>query len=181
MIRFWSETGGRAGGGEVRSQPRLGDGRLNSATPFSRWVGGLQAPVLRHGVRVLTEMLSQTKCLFAVCMSLRGQEVGGLIPAGNWGSVTHFSINFVKCQSLGQVLLFVLWCDLQKITSFELLFPVLFCVRQGSPGGLKVSADQPLCHGCKAGGESSLLSPSQRGDTEAQQEILAELILQSGS
>lgn len=77
VIRFWSETGGGAGGGEVRSQPRLGDGRLNSATPFSRWVGGLQAPVLRHGVRVLTEMLSQTKCFFAVCMSLRGQEVGG--------------------------------------------------------------------------------------------------------
>lgn len=83
--------------------------------------------------------------------------------AENWGSVTHFLVNFVKCQSLGQVLLFVLWCDLQKITSFELLFPMLFCVRQGTPGGLKASADQPLCHCCKAGGESeSFLSVTER-------------------
>lgn len=31
VIRFWSETGGGAGGGEGRSQPGLGEGRLNSA------------------------------------------------------------------------------------------------------------------------------------------------------
>lgn len=113
-------------------------------------------------MRVLAEMLCQTKCFFCCSqVSLRSGD-GGLIPARNWGSVTHFSVNFVKCQSLGQVLLFVLWCDLQKITSFELLFPVLFCVRQGVQGDLKRQPINPFVTAAKLGESESFLSITER-------------------
>lgn len=42
------------------------------------------------------------------------------------GSFAHFSVNFVKCQFLGQVLLFGLVDDLQEITFFE-TYPMLSC------------------------------------------------------
>lgn len=50
MIRFWSETGGGAGGGEVRSQPRLGDGRLNSFLLMGWRASGPSAQAWREGL-----------------------------------------------------------------------------------------------------------------------------------
>lgn len=50
MIRFWSETGGGAGGGEVRSQPRLGDGRLNSFLSMGWRASGPSAQAWREGL-----------------------------------------------------------------------------------------------------------------------------------
>lgn len=53
MIRFWSETGGGAGGGEVRSQPRLGgwEAELSHSFLLMGWrASGPSAQAWREGL-----------------------------------------------------------------------------------------------------------------------------------